>query len=109
MILINYLNTINLGHNTLGVQAASNRYFDKSVKDLTLAEASVLAAIPQNPTEFDPITNPDRNNERRQTVLTKLLEQDLITKDEYDGAAGMEVYDEIREVNIGKTKEENQI
>lgn len=109
VILINYLNTINLGHNTLGVQAASNRYFDKSVKDLTLAEASVLAAIPQNPTEFDPITNPDRNNERRQTVLTKLLEQDLITKDEYDGAAGMEVYDEIREVNIGKTKEENQI
>ncbi|MGX8687440.1 MAG: transglycosylase domain-containing protein, partial [bacterium] len=106
VILINYLNTINLGHNTLGIQAASNRYFDKDVKDLTLAEASVLAAIPQNPTEFDPINNPDRNNERRQTVLTKLQEKGLITKDEFDQAAGMEVYDEIRNVNVGKTREE---
>ena len=109
VILINYLNTINLGHNTLGIQAASNRYFDKTVSDLTLAEASVLAAIPQNPTEFDPITNPDRNNERRQTVLKKMLEQGMITKKQFNKASTMDVYDEIKEVNVRKIQEENRI
>ena len=109
VILINYLNTINLGHNTLGIQAASNRYFDKTVSDLTLAEASVLAAIPQNPTEYDPINNPDKNNERRQTVLNKMLEQGMITDKQFKKASSMDVYDEIKDVNVRKIQEENKI
>ena len=66
-ILENYLNTINLGAGCYGVQAASLRYFGKDVKELTLTEASVLAAIPQNPTAYNPITNPEKNQERRKS------------------------------------------
>lgn len=68
-ILENYLNTINLGQNTLGVQAASKRYFNKDVSDLTLSECAVIAAITKSPTKYNPITNPDNNASRRKDVL----------------------------------------
>ena len=64
-ILLNYMNTINLGQNTLGVQAASLRYFNKPVNELNLSECACIAAITQNPSKFNPITNPDTNAERR--------------------------------------------
>lgn len=63
-IMENYLNTINLGQNTLGVQAASQRYFGKDVSDLNLSECAVLAAITQNPSRYNPITNPEENQKR---------------------------------------------
>ena len=81
-ILENYLNTINLGAGCYGVQAASLRYFGKDVKELTLTEASVLAAIPQNPTAYNPITNPEKNQERRKIVLDYMEEQGYITEAE---------------------------
>lgn len=109
IILNNYLNTINMGHNTLGVQAASLRYFDKDVSDLTLGECAVLAAIPQNPTKYDPIENPEDNDSRRQIVLQKMLDQGMIEQEEYDEAAAAAVYDEIARVNPLKVKEENQV
>ena len=56
IILKNYLNTINLGNNTLGVKAAAKRYFDKEVSDLTLSECTVIAGITQNPSKFNPIS-----------------------------------------------------
>ena len=68
-ILENYMNTINLGQNTLGVQAASLRYFNKNVSDLSLSECAVIAAITQNPSKYNPISHPDSNAKRRQTVL----------------------------------------
>lgn len=58
MILENYLNTINLGAGSYGVQAASKKYFNKDVWDLNLSECATLAGITQNPTKFNPITNP---------------------------------------------------
>ncbi len=85
-ILEYYLNTINLGANTLGVQAASNRYFDKKVSDLTLSEAAVIAGITQSPTNLNPITNPDKNKARRQEVLNNMLRLSYITQDEYNEA-----------------------
>lgn len=60
----NYLNAINLGQNTLGVAVASERYFGKDVSELTLSECAVLAAITQNPSRFNPISNPEKNAER---------------------------------------------
>ncbi len=109
IILNNYLNTINMGHNTLGVQAASLRYFDKDVSELTLGECAVLAAIPQNPTKFDPIINPEDNDSRRQIVLSKMLDQGMIEQEAYDKAASEAVYDEIAKINPLKEKEENQV
>ena len=56
-IMENYLNTINLGQNTLGVQAASRRYFGKDVSELTLSECAVIAGITQNPSKYNPISS----------------------------------------------------
>ena len=57
-ILEAYMNTINLGQGCYGVQTAANRYFNKDVADLTLSECAVIAGITQNPTYYDPVTNP---------------------------------------------------
>ena len=65
IILKNYLNTINLGNNTLGVKAAALRYFDKDVSDLTLSEATVIAGITQNPSRFNPLSENGRKTQRR--------------------------------------------
>jgi penicillin-binding protein 1A len=101
-ILKNYLNTINLGQGTLGVQAASKQYFDKDVSKLTLAECAVIAAITRNPTYYDPVENPDHNKERQEKVLSKMLEQEMITEEEYNEALEEDVYDKIQKVNSKK-------
>ncbi len=98
-ILINYMNTINLGQNTLGVQAASQRYFNKSVSDLTLSECAVIASITQNPSRLNPITHPDKNAERREKVLNDMKEQGYITQEEYDEAMADDVYSRIQIVD----------
>lgn len=92
IILENYLNTINLGNNTLGVQAASKRYFNKPVSELTLSECAVIAAITQNPSRFNPIRFPEYNRERRDTVLAKMKNAGVITSEEYDEAINDDVY-----------------
>lgn len=98
-ILINYMNTINLGQNTLGVQAASLRYFNKDVSTLTLSECAVIAGITQNPSRFNPISHPDKNSERRDKVLKNMLDQGYITQSEYDTAEADNVYDRIQIVD----------
>ena len=95
VILENYLNTINLGAGTYGVQTASYKYFDKSVSELTLSECAVLAAIPQNPTAFNPIIHPDNNAERRAKVLRNMMDQGYISQSEYEEALADKVYDRI--------------
>lgn len=99
-ILLRYMNTINLGQNTLGVEAAAQRYFNKHVQDLTLSECAVIAAITQNPSKWNPISHPENNAERRERVLTKMLEQGMISQAEYDEAMADDVYSRIQEVNI---------
>ncbi|MCM1252964.1 MAG: transglycosylase domain-containing protein [Clostridium sp.] len=98
-ILINYMNSINLGQNTLGVQAASLRYFNKSVSDLTLSECAVIAGITQNPTKYNPITRPEKNAERREKVLKDMLEQGYISDAEYAEAMADDVYSRIQIVD----------
>lgn len=98
-ILENYMNSINLGANTLGVQAASEKYFGKDVSELTLSESAVIAGITQNPAKYNPITHPDQNAERRERVLNNMLEQGYISQSEYDEAMDDDVYDRISEHN----------
>ena len=105
-ILEAYMNTINLGQGCLGVQAASTRYFNKDVSDLTLSECAVIAAITQNPTRYDPVKNPDDNAERRQRVLDNMLEQGYISQQEYDEAVADNVYDRILETAAATTNDE---
>ena len=97
-ILLNYLNTINLGSNTLGVQAASLRYFNKSVSQLTLSECAVIAAITQRPTYYNPILYPEHNAERRAKVLKNMYDQGYIEKMEYERALEDDVYARIHTV-----------
>ena len=78
-ILINYLNTINLGANCLGVQVASQRYFLKDVSELTLSECACLAGITQNPYYYNPIRFPEHNEVKREIVLDYMEEQGYIT------------------------------
>lgn len=101
IILQNYLNTINLGNNTLGVQSASQRYFGKNVGDLTLSECAVIASITQNPYYWDPIRFPEHNEERRAVVLNYMEEQGLITSEEKQEALAdtEDVYARIADVN----------
>lgn len=98
-ILENYLNSINLGQNTLGVQAASLRYFNKDVSELSLSECAVIAAITQNPSHLNPITNPEKNEKRMHKVLRNMLEQEYITEAEYNEALKDDVYSRIQQVN----------
>ena len=86
VILENYLNTVNFGAGSYGVQTASITYFGKDCKDLTLSECAVLAAIPQNPSKYNPLTHPENNIERAHIVLKYMLEQSYITQEEYDDA-----------------------
>lgn len=95
VILENYLNTINLGAGAYGVQAAAHRYFDKDVWDLNLSECATIAGITQNPTKYNPITNPNDNAKRRKEVLNKMVEQGYITKAEYQEALDDNVYERI--------------
>lgn len=98
-ILENYMNTINLGQNTLGVQAASLRYFNKNVYELNLSECAVIAGITQNPSKYNPISHPEKNAERREKVLNNMLEQGYISQTEYDEAMVDEVYTRIQSTN----------
>lgn len=99
-ILENYLNTINLGSNTLGVQAAANKYFGKDVSELTLSESAVIAGITQNPYGYDPIRFPDKNKERRERVLDAMKDQGYISQTQYDEAMADPVYDRIASFNV---------
>lgn len=109
MILENYLNTINLGAGSYGVQAASKKYFNKDVWDLNLSECATLAGITQNPTKFNPITNPKANAKRRKEVLDHMLDQKYISQDEYTAALNDDVYSRIQLAQMENTEEESTV
>lgn len=98
-ILTYYLNTINLGANTLGVQSASLRYFNKDVSELSLSECAVIAAITQNPSARNPITHPDKNWDRAEDTLEYMLKQGYIDETEFNAAINDDVYSRIQETN----------
>ena len=85
-ILLEYMNAINLGQNTLGIEAASKRYFGKSAGELTISESAVIASITQNPSGYNPIRHPESNAKRRKKCLEKMLELEFITQAEFDEA-----------------------
>lgn len=85
-ILELYLNQIYLGNGAYGVEAASRVYFGKSVKDLTLEEAALLAGLPKAPSKFNPFVNPELAERRRNYVLRRMFEDGYITREEYEVA-----------------------
>jgi len=83
-ILEGYLNTINFGQGNYGIESASNFYFNKHASDLTLEEAIMLAGIPKNPSNFNPISNYDNAVKRAKVVSDCMLNNEVISKDEYN-------------------------
>lgn len=108
-ILELYLNTIALGHGYNGVQAASLGYFNKDVKDLTLAESACIVAITNNPSLYSPRTKPENNKKRVEKILNHMLEQNMITKKEYDDAIAEDIYSKVSKTGSGRKKVEGNI
>lgn len=85
-ILEGYLNTINYGHGMYGISNASKYYFGKDSKDLTLAEASILAGIPNSPSNYSPVDNYSLAKERQKVVLTRMYNNGYISKKQMNNA-----------------------
>lgn len=85
-ILELYLNQIALGRNAFGVEAAAHAYFDKELNELTLGQMAYLAVLPKGPSNYDPIRHPERALERRAYVLREMLDNNFITRAQYDAA-----------------------
>ena len=101
-ILEGYLNTINYGHGMYGIENASKYYFDKSSKDLTLAEAALLTGIPKSPSYYSPFVNFDLAKKRQVNILYMMYKNGYITESEYETSKNEELK------LIGK-KESNEI
>lgn len=86
-----YLNIVPLSQGCVGVRSAAKTYFGKELSDLTLTECAALASITKFPTKYDPIQNPDKNLERRTTVLWKMYELGKISDEEYNEALAEEL------------------
>ena len=91
VILEAYLNTAYLSHGCYGVKTAAETYFGKDVSELNLAECASLAAITQSPGEYDPLWNPENNKKRQEYCLRSMLEQKVITQEQYDEAVAYEL------------------
>ena len=85
-ILERYLNIAYYGAGAYGVEAAAHRYFNTTAAELTLPQAAMLAGLVQNPVATDPINNPNTAIQRRNVVLNRMLELELITKAQADAA-----------------------
>jgi len=85
-ILEMYLNQVYFGHGAYGVEAAAQTYFRKSVDQLSLAEAAMIAGLPSAPTRFSPIADPARARRRREHVLNRMADEKFITRAQAESA-----------------------
>ncbi|MFH1859394.1 MAG: penicillin-binding protein 1A, partial [bacterium] len=85
-ILERYLNKIYLGHGNYGVESAALFYFDKHVKDLSLAQCAMIAGLPGSPSHFSPISHPDAATERQALVLKRMKKEGFITQEQMAAA-----------------------
>jgi 1A family penicillin-binding protein len=90
-ILEGYLNTINYGNGVLGIENASKYYFNKSTSDLTLAEASILAGIPNSPNNYSPLNNEKEAKKRQLVILNSMIRNGYIKEKEKEKAYNTEL------------------
>lgn len=90
-ILEGYLNIVFFNRDAYGIEAASKFFFSTTAKDLTLPQAALLAGLVNSPSAFDPITNPENAKQRRDLVLSLMLDQGKITQPDYDAAVATPV------------------
>ena len=90
-ILEGYLNTINYGHGMYGIENAADYYFNKSAKDLSLAEATLLVGIPKSPSNYSPLINFELAKSRQKTILNGMVKNNFITEEEMNFAYNEEL------------------
>ena len=101
-ILEGYLNTINFGQGNYGIENASQYYFNKSAKDLTIEESIILAGIPKAPSKYNPVTNYDASINRAKVIANVMLNNEVIDQDTYDKLfiSDIEIYGKKSENNL---------
>lgn len=92
-ILTYYVNKVYMSNGNYGMKTAANAYYDKELKDLSIAQLALLAGMPQAPNQYDPYTQPEAAQRRRDIVLGEMLEEKYITKEQYDIAVATPVTD----------------
>ncbi|WP_416149066.1 transglycosylase domain-containing protein [Salipaludibacillus sp. HK11] len=90
-ILELYINSVYFANGVYGIEAASLYYFSESIEDLTLAQVAFLCAIPNNPSHYNPIDNSEQTHERKNWILSKMLEENFIDEEEFDEAKSEEI------------------
>ncbi len=101
-----YMNTIYFGEGCHGIQVAANHYLSKNVSELNLEECASLAAIVKAPTTYNPVSNYENNKERRDVILNKMAELNMITESERDEAKSKETEVKIGEITNDVKKED---
>ena len=99
-ILNGYLNVVYYGDQQYGVEAAAQHYFSVPASKLNIAQSALLAGVVNQPSTFDPITNPKNSQARRDVVLTKMLQQKIITDKEYTDAKSLSIAQMLKIKNI---------
>lgn len=103
-ILEFYVNNINYGNGCYSIESAANYYFGKSTKDLSIAEIALLTGIPNNPTIYDPITKFKNTNNRKDSILNKMYQLNMISKKQLDEEKNREIV-----LNIKKSELDNVV
>ena len=104
-ILEFYLNNIYFMNGYYGIASASEGYFNKTPDQLDLSQVAFLCAIPNSPTYYDPLTHPDHTIERRNLIIRNMLDDGVITQEEYDKAVGEEI---VLDLSAGKDSALNE-
>lgn len=99
-ILELYLNKIYLGHRSYGIQAAAQVYYGKPLEELTLAETAMIAGLPKAPSNYNPVTNPERALQRRNYVIQRMLALGYISKEQARDASNAPVSAELHRAKI---------
>ena len=92
-ILTYYVNKVYMSNGNYGMKTAASAYYGKELKDLSIAQAALLAGMPQAPNQYDPYTQPEAAQRRRDIVLGEMLDEKYITKEQYDTAIATPVTD----------------
>ena len=92
-ILTYYVNKVYMSNGNYGMKTAADAYYGKELKDLSLAQLALLAGMPQAPNQYDPYTQPEAAQARRDLVLSEMLDEKYITQEQYDTAVATPVTD----------------
>lgn len=92
-ILTYYVNKVYMSNGNYGMKTAASAYYGKELKDLSIAQAALLAGMPQAPNQYDPYTQPEAAQARRDIVLSEMLEEKYISQEQYDVAVATPVTD----------------